>query len=72
MLESDSVEPTLEQLENLALALGFPVLPCELQPPHYQEALRNLHRMTKRAVDGDQEAAASLITLREQFAKPLR
>jgi hypothetical protein len=62
-------EPTLEQLENTCLALGLPLLPEGLRPPYYEESLRNLHRIAQKALDGDEEAAKSLIHLKERFGR---
>lgn len=60
--------PTLEQCENLAGAMGFPILPPGLQPPFYVEGMRNLHGLIVRTVNGDDEAAAVLAALKNAFA----
>jgi hypothetical protein len=62
-------EPTLEQLENTALALGLPILSEGLRPPYYEESLRNLHAIAQKAMDGDEEAAKKLARLQAMFGR---
>jgi len=61
--------PTDEQLERVAIALGFPILIGKLRPPHYREALLNLHGLVQKTADGDAGAAQTLAFLRERFAQ---
>jgi hypothetical protein len=64
-------EPTMEQLERTALALGFPILPEALRPSYYEEALRNLHKIVQEVANGDEEAGRRLAMLREAFAREI-
>jgi hypothetical protein len=66
---SEGSEPTLEQLERAAEALGFPLLPESLRPPHYEESLRNLHAIISKAIAGDEEAGAKLVALQGMFGR---
>lgn len=61
--------PTLEQMENLAVAVGLPILPPGLRPPHYETSMRNLHAIVQRAANGDEEAEKTLAALRAAFGK---
>lgn len=59
--------PTLEQCENVAVALGFPILIEGLRPSYYEESMRNLHKLIQRTALGDMDAAAALARLRAAF-----
>lgn len=61
--------PTLKQMENLALALGFPILTGALRPPYYEESLRNLHGIVQRAASGDEDAGLTLAALKAAFGR---
>lgn len=63
-------EPTLEQLENVALALGLPLLPESLRPPFYRESLLNLHGLYVRVLNGDARARAAVERIRYAFGAP--
>jgi hypothetical protein len=60
-------EPTMEQMERTMLALGLPILPPGLQPPHYRESLLNLHALVQRMADGDESAANTVASLQAAF-----
>ena len=61
-------EPTLEQCENVALALGFPLFSPLRHLPHYEQSLRNLHAIVTSAATGEPEANARLAAYRLAFA----
>lgn len=69
LIEVDGL-PTLEQCENVALALGFPILPEEMRPPYYLDSMRNLHSLVVRTLNGDEQAERSLATLKAAFGRP--
>lgn len=60
-------EPTDEQLENMALVLGFPYLPPAMRPHYWRESMLNLHKIVQRSIDGDVEAQVTLEFLRTRF-----
>lgn len=63
--------PTLEQCENLAVAMGLPILAEGLRPPYYFESMRNLHALIQKAVTGDVEAATVLEILCARFGREI-
>lgn len=62
-------EPTDEQLCNLAVVAGYPLLatPMFQQMPHWRESLLNLHALYQRAICGDQDALVALDRLASAF-----
>ncbi len=62
-------EPSLEQCERLAVAMGLPILAEPLQPPTYRESMLNLHALIQRTIDGDEQAAATLAALKARFGR---
>ena len=60
-------EPTLEQCENVALAMGLPILPESLRPPYYEQSMRNLHAIVAKCALGDKEACDKLEVLKTMF-----
>lgn len=67
--ENQPAEPTDEQLENVALALGLPYLPPRMRPPYWRESMLNLHRLVQRALDGDAAAERTLAALLAVFGR---
>jgi hypothetical protein len=61
--------PTLEQLENTAVAMGFRSILMVRHLPHYEESLRNLHALVVRTLNGDDEAASRLAMLKAAFGR---
>lgn len=69
MSEHATQEPTIEQMENVAVALGFESILHARRAPHYRESLLNLHRLVQRMLNGDQQAEATLERLRHAFGR---
>jgi len=61
--------PTDEQLANLAVTMGFPIMatPMFMKMDNWREGMLNLHAMVQDVVNGDPDAAMRLGWLREQF-----
>lgn len=63
-------EPTDEQLENVACALGLYTLASPLikRPPYWRESMLNLHALVQETAMGDEEAAQRLGFYLDAFA----
>lgn len=63
-------EPTNEQLENLMLVMGLPVVPGMAdRNPAWRQGMLNFHRLVGRAAQGDEAAGERVAFLRAAFAR---
>jgi hypothetical protein len=70
--EEPDDEPTDEQLMNVAVVLGFPIMttPLMRKLPYWRESMLNLHRLTQQAINGDEAAARTLAAMQAAFGGP--
>lgn len=63
-------EPTNEQLENMMIAFGLPVIPGMAdRNPEFRQGMLNFHRLIQRGLDGDVGAQERAQLILDKFKR---